>query len=892
MSPEIGPGARVGPYDIVGWLGAGGMGEVYRARDARLGRDVAIKLIAQSLATDPARVQRFEQEARAAGQLSHPNILAVYDTGVHAGIPYIVSELLEGESLRARLRAGPMAPRRAAEYARQIAEGLAAAHDRGVVHRDVKPDNLFVTSDGRIKILDFGVAKLSQSDEEAVQDIGAAGGATDTAVAGVVGTAAYMSPEQVRGVPVDSRSDIFSVGSVLYEMLVGQPAFVRETPAETMTAILNDEPADTLPSSVPPALARIVSRCLEKPREARFQSARDLAFGLDLARGSTGTAPAAPLPVSGRLWPAFRTAVVIASLGLAAASWLRPARQSDNPLAGAQFSRFTDWDGMEGGAEISPDGKFVAFKADHDGQIDLWVKQVGVGSFRNLTQDIPPLSLPGHVRTFGFSGDGSEIWFAEGGDSSAPKWFVPVTGGALRPFMGRGTAAPSFSPDDTRLAYFTNGNGDPISIADRTSADARPLVVDKPGFFAGTMHNHNPVWSPDGQWIYFAHGPDFTEEMNVWRVRPSGGAPEQLTDLRAPANHLALIDQRTVLYVAPAEDGSGPWLWSLDVETKATRRVISGVEHYSSVSASRDGRRVVATMSNPTAGLWRVPLTLDGVAEDRDVQPYALPSEQALSPRFSRTSLFYLSRGGGDRLRRFQDGKSSEVWKAANDSLSEPPAVSPDGTRVVIIVRQQGKLRLLMMSADGTKARTLAPSITIESSDGYGSSADWSPDAAWIVAAGTDAQGRGLFKIPADGGVPVRLVSDKAINPVWSPKNDLIVYSGPSVGGIVPLLGVRPDGTRVELPDVRTGLSGHRFLPNGTGLVYMPRIQSRDFWLLDLGTKRTRPLAHLNDHGSVRAFDITPDGKEIVFDRVRDNSDIVLIDLPKPGAGAPGQAAR
>jgi Tol biopolymer transport system component len=242
-----------------------------------------------------------------------------------------------------------------------------------------------------------------------------------------------------------------------------------------------------------------------------------------------------------------------------------------------------------------------------------------------------------------------------------------------------------------------------------------------------------------------------------------------------------------------------------------------------------------------------------------------------------------LSKGAGDILWRFQDRKSSEVWRAANDAVPGPPAVSPDGTRVAIIVRQESKLRLLMMSADGTNARTLAPSITIESSGGYGSSADWSPDGAWIVAAGTDdAQGRGLFKIPVDGGgEPVRLVSDQASNPVWSPHGDLIVYSGPAVGGIVPLRGVRPDRSPVQLPDVWTGRSGHRFLPNGTGLVYMPRTESRDFWLLDLTTNKTQRLARLSDHGWVSAFDITPDGKEIVFDRLRDkNSDIVLIDLP------------
>jgi Tol biopolymer transport system component len=429
--------------------------------------------------------------------------------------------------------------------------------------------------------------------------------------------------------------------------------------------------------------------------------------------------------------------------------------------------------------------------------------------------------------------------------------------------------------------YFTNGGGDPLFIADRTSADARPIVVDVEGFFASGQHNHNPVWSPDGQWIYFAHGLEPTEEMNVWRVRPSGGTPEQLTSLRAAANLLTPIDSRTLLYIARAEDRSGPWLWSLDVETKVSRRVTSGLEHYSSVSASRDGRRVVATVANPTASLWRVPL-LDRQAEDRDVQPYTLPSARALAPRFGGSSLFYLSgQGAGDGLWRFQDGQPSEVWKAADDSLSEPPAVSPDGSRVAIIVRQEGKRRLSVMSADGTSARTLATSITMQGSGGQGS-ADWSPDGTRIVVAGSDGHGSGLFMIPVDGSAPVRLVSDQVVNPVWSPDGALIVYGGPVVGGQVPLLGVRPDGTAVALPDLRVRLGGgHRFLPNGTGLVYLPRGQSLDFWLLDLATNKTRPLTRLSDHGSLHTFDITHDGKTIVFDRLRENSDIVLIDLPK-----------
>ena len=273
-------GTKLGPYEILAPIGAGGMGEVYRAKDPRLGRDVAIKVLPVSFSQDADRLKRFEQEARAAGVLNHPGITAVFDIGTEAGSPYIVTELLEGETLRARLSTGAIAPRKAVDYAVQIARGLAAAHEKGIIHRDLKPENLFLTNDGRVKILDFGLAKLKSEKEEGSQtDLQTVSG-TQPGV--VLGTMGYMAPEQVRGRAADKRSDLFAFGTILYEMLAGQRAFRGDSAADTITAILTKEPPDLSQTNkdVHPGLDRIVRHCLEKNPEERFESARDVAFDL------------------------------------------------------------------------------------------------------------------------------------------------------------------------------------------------------------------------------------------------------------------------------------------------------------------------------------------------------------------------------------------------------------------------------------------------------------------------------------------------------------------------------------------------------------------------------------------------------------------------------------
>ena len=329
----LSPGSRLGPYEIVSPLGAGGMGEVYRALDTRLHREVAVKVLPASYSQDPDRLRRFEQEARAASAINHPNILTVHDVGQHDGAPYVVTELLEGETLRGRMAAGGLSPRRALEHALQIAHGLAAAHERGIVHRDLKPENIFATRDGRVKILDFGLAKLTETTTAASQtSLPTAAPATDPGV--VLGTMGYMSPEQVRGKPADARSDIFAFGAILYEMLSGRRAFHGDTAADTMSSILTKDPPELSATNrdISPGLDRVVRHCLEKDPERRFHSAHDLAFGLEALSDSSGARP--PLPPPARAWKRIALPIAAAAAILAATAgiWLRRSTAAETAL--------------------------------------------------------------------------------------------------------------------------------------------------------------------------------------------------------------------------------------------------------------------------------------------------------------------------------------------------------------------------------------------------------------------------------------------------------------------------------------------------------------------------------------------------------------------------------
>src|ERR1700683_2775679 len=452
-------GTKIGPYEILTRLGAGGMGEVYRARDTRLGRDVAIKVLPSGMARDAERLRRFETEARAVAALNHPNILSIHDIGTHDGAPYLVSECLEGQSLRDELKGGALPLRRSIEYGTEIAQGLAAAHDQGIFHRDLKPENIFVTRDGRVKILDFGLAKLARP--EPSSDEGATLEGEPTSVGAVLGTVGYMSPEQEKGEPADARSDIFALGTILYEMLSGQRAFRRDTAAEAMTAILKEDPPELSATGkqISPAMDRMVRRCLEKKPLQRFQSARDLAFDLEGLSGTTAgsgmhaaSSPAKPSMSPGRKWLIPVIAgffVLLAALG----GWLlgRGTGSSTPPF----YHQLTFERGLVYAARFASDGRSIYYSASWNGQpVQLY----------STVPDSPesrPLNL---INSTLFATSPSELAISLGckdryiGNCEGTLATVPISGGSPRQ-IAEGVLSADWTADGSDMALIREVGG-------------------------------------------------------------------------------------------------------------------------------------------------------------------------------------------------------------------------------------------------------------------------------------------------------------------------------------------------------------------------------------------------------------------------------------------------
>jgi len=567
------------------------------------------------------------------------------------------------------------------------------------------------------------------------------------------------------------------------------------------------------------------------------------------------------------------------ALLIAVLAWqLQKARSAPtNPLADARFLPLTDFDGIEQSAAISRDGRFVAFLSDRDGPMDVWVTQLGVGQFYNLTHGSVRELVNPWARTLGFSPDGTLVTFwtrrsdASGG-SAVGVWAVPVLGGQPRPYL-EGAVEPDWSADGSRLAYHTPGPGDPLYVRDSAQGAEPRQIFSAP---AG-LHSHFLTWSPEQAFIYFVQG-SVPDRLDVWRIRPTGGQPERLTSHDSLVSHPVFLDSRTLLYLATDPDGSGPWIYGLDVERRVSRRASIGPDRYTSLAASADGRRVVATLASPKGALWRVPLS-DARASLSTSRRIPLTTGNGASPRFGAGQLLYVSsKATGDGLWKLQGETASELWSAPDARIVGAPAVARDGSRIAFSSRRNGQTSLWVANADGTQARRIGTSLELQGAPA------WTPDGrAVTVAAVTDGVPR-LVNLPLDGGSAVPLAREYSVDPTWSPDGELVLFSGPDIGTQFEVKALRADGTPQPLPrlTLTRGARHLSFMPEGRSLVVLRgELQHKDLWRIDLATGAEQQLTELAPDFTVRDFDISPDGGELVLEQVVQHSDIVLLEIPR-----------
>jgi hypothetical protein len=503
-------------YRLVEKIGQGGMGSVWHARDTTLDRDAAIKILPDELARDEQFLGRFVREAKLLASLSHPSLASVF--GVHEcdSTRFLAMELVPGEDLSQRLQRGPLPVDEAVGIMVKIADGLEAAHARGVVHRDLKPANVRLTPDGRVKVLDFGLAK---SVEGAADESDSSGDVSLTATGVVLGTAPYMSPEQARGRPVDQRTDIWSFGCVLWECLTGESPFHRDTIPDLVVAILNDEPDwSRLPAGTPASVRRVLRRCLTKSRRERLHHIADARIELEMSDAEPA-APAAALPAPRRrLYPVL---TVVLATALGAALLFKPTPTAPRPLAlaNARFTKLTDYTGEEIDAAISPDGKFVAFLGDAGGQFESYVGRIGSETYVN--RGAPPRYKLFPPRRIGFLGDGSGLWISGSRDVKLQQ--VPLMQGASTPWLLEFSIHVDWSPKDDRIVFSQGFGGDPVYLADLGGGNHQEVPLPT----GDGYHQHYPTWSHDGEWIYLVRGR--VGSLQLWRTQPDGTGLEQLT---------------------------------------------------------------------------------------------------------------------------------------------------------------------------------------------------------------------------------------------------------------------------------------------------------------------------------------------------------------------------
>lgn len=772
----LSPGTKISQYEIVAPLGAGSMGEVYRARDLRLDRDVAIKVLPELVSLDPERLLRFEKEAKAAAALSHPNILAVYQMGTYLGMPYLVSELLEGKTLTEVIRRGPMGLRRAIDYGVQIAHGLAAAHEKGIIHRDLKPDNLFVTTDGRVKILDFGLAKVIQP-KESVSNMAV----TITLPGVALGTIGYMAPEQVRGQSTDQRSDIFALGAILHELVMGKQTFQRPTSADTISAILNEEPpsiADLGPE-MPSALEKVIRRCLEKNPAQRFQSASDLAFALESLTDSSMSPSRTQAPAnveatrSHVIWAAALVAVVIV---VALAYFL--ARPPAEP-------KVTNY------VQLTHDGQQKSLIATDGARLYLSLGEVRAGSF--ASHGVAEMSVSGgepkklavlpsvDMVPLDLSPDSSELLVidGQGAPPKGPLWSVRLLGGSPRRLGDIAAETAAWSPDGTKLVYTNLGevfvanadgsgskkigsvNGDILNIA--WSPDATLLRFDASesagtidqhvewelGADGSNLHRlfdgwHDPPdeccgkWTADGKYFFFKSGTQIWSLPGKASLFRSHAKPVQLTSSPLSLSSPLPSKNGKKLFVVGQTFRGG--LVRYDSRSGQLLPFLGGISA-EFVDFSKDGQWV-AYVTYREGTLWRS--RVDGSERLQLTYPPMYPVLPRWSPDGKKLIFFEFARLANKPARIYEvlaDGGSPRELLPEDHSQQLDPNWSPDGTKIIFAGESNNpssSIRILDVAT--------ADLSSLPSSDGL-YSPRWSPDGHYISAFSADSKTLLLFDL-------------------------------------------------------------------------------------------------------------------------------------------------
>jgi serine/threonine protein kinase len=755
-------GTKLGPYEIQSALGAGGMGEVYRARDTRLQRDVALKILPESFAREGDRLHRFEQEARAVAALNHPNILAIFDTGQQNGSPYLVSELLEGETLRTVLDGGVLQQRKTIEYGVQIAQGLAAAHEKGIVHRDLKPENVFITKDGRVKILDFGLAKLAQ--KAAVAD-GVTLTSSHTAAGMVMGTASYMAPEQVRGDAADPRTDIFAFGAVLYEMASGKRAFRRDTTAETMTAVLKEDPPELNDAGYPisPALDRIVRRCLEKTPDQRFQSSKDLSFALAALSGMDSSA-ARRVTSSPRKLPLLLWASVAAALLLAIGiTWLIARRPA--PTERMQFA----------------------------------------------------ISIPGEVSHMALSADGSTLAFVSPDESSGlPTVFVQRIGSPTATQLPgtQGASYPFQSPDGTNVAFFANGKLQKI-----------PVTGGTPQVLAGVLAARGGSWGSRDVILY---APDAGSPIWRVNADGSGAAQVTTLSDKQDNTHrwpVFLPDGDHFLFMdgnfgnLKDDTFSGIYISSLSRKDKKLVVLCRSGFGYSSghLFYADEQQKLVRIAFDPSKGT--VSGSASVVANTLGFQPSTFWA--AVTVANSGTLVYNSSAGAAASVLTWMDRSGKELGKVGGPAIQCNPSLSPDGSRVAVDISDPKEVNvdiwLESTTGPGNTRFTFDPAEEVVGV--------WSRDSRTIAYRSNLTVGYGMIVKPASGLERERLIlqgpgTEDFLPNSWTPDDLKVLVTHQGLSGSHLELVSLSDGVATKLLSGNGSQANGQISPDGKWLAY------------------------------------------------------------------------